>query len=115
RQFALSRGIGHFLDLSPDAWRDPVMSSIADGSMPLYVNTKGFGADFKTMALRGLKRDPDFPNPYATEEEMGWIARAVANGQREWSSMKFFDPDGNLMTVPEPDWSTFGRLAPLPK
>ncbi|GLW20799.1 hypothetical protein Mame01_08420 [Microbispora amethystogenes] len=46
----------------------------------------------------------------ATEEEMYWIARAVANGRQEWSSIKFYDANGRNLNLPEPDWSTFGRL-----
>jgi hypothetical protein len=64
---------------------------------------KGFIGDFSNMVRRGLG-----PNPYATEEEMSWIARMVANGHRDWSSVKFYGESGELIGVPEPDWSGFG-------
>lgn len=54
----------------------------------------------------------------ATELEMSWIARAVANGQRSWNSVHFYDAGkgGEIVEVPrppEPDWSSFGKLSPV--
>ncbi|MEU6426623.1 RHS repeat-associated core domain-containing protein [Microbispora sp. NPDC046973] len=107
KQFAESRGLRHFLHprYSGDAWRAPVQRAIGDGTVDLHVNTTGFNAGFRDMVMRGKST-----GARATEEEMYWIARAVANGRREWSSVKFYDENGNILNIPEPDWSTFGRL-----
>ncbi|GAA1276215.1 hypothetical protein Psi02_00930 [Planotetraspora silvatica] len=107
RQFAENRGLKHFLNLGVDEWRAPVQKAIGDGSIDLHVSTKGFSGGFKDMAMRGLGRVKDV-NPLATEEEMGWISRAVANGRRPWSSVKFYDDAGDLLSVAEPDWTSFG-------
>jgi hypothetical protein len=73
---------------------------------------KGFSGGFEEMAKRGLGRGG--VAPHATEEEMGWIARAVRNERRSWSSIKFYDEAGNIVDVPEPDWASFGRLRDFP-
>jgi hypothetical protein len=106
-EFAENKGLKHFLNVSADEWRGHVQSAIADGDTALHVSTKGFSGDFKDLAMRGLGRVKGVA-PFATEEEMGWIARAVANGRRTWSSVKFYDDAGDLLSVPEPDWTSFG-------
>ena len=56
-------------------------------------------------------------SPSATKLEMSWIARAAANGRRSWDSVHFYDAGGGRIAAvprpPEPDWSTFGKLAPV--
>lgn len=85
--------------------------AIRDPNVQLHVNTKGTGG-FANAAQAGLSGDGG-----ATDIEMGWIARSVANGERDWSSVTFYRPGagGGLepFDVPEPDWSTFGRLRPF--
>ncbi|MFI6738920.1 polymorphic toxin-type HINT domain-containing protein [Nonomuraea sp. NPDC050451] len=112
RKFAEDMRAKHFLDEGPDTWRAPAQKAIADGDVPLHVNMKGFSGSFEDMAKRGLGRGG--VAPHATEEEMGWIARAVRNGRRSWSSIKFYNEAGNVVDIPEPDWSTFGRLRDFP-
>ncbi|MFI7440573.1 DNRLRE domain-containing protein [Nonomuraea indica] len=112
RKFADDLGAKHFLDESADTWRAPTQKAIADGNVTLHINMKGFSGSFSDMATRGLGRTGIAP--HATEEEMGWIARAVANGRRSWSSVRFYDASGNVVNVPEPDWTSFGRLRDFP-
>ncbi|MEV0754584.1 LamG-like jellyroll fold domain-containing protein [Streptosporangium sp. NPDC050280] len=112
-KFANDRGLQHFLDLGPTEWQAPVQKAIVNGKIVLHVNTRGFSGDFTEMAMRGLRRDKNI-SPYATEEEMGWIARAVANERRTWDSVRFYDDSGDVVNVPEPDWDSFGRLRDLP-
>ncbi|MEW2446021.1 DUF6531 domain-containing protein [Streptomyces parvulus] len=108
-KFAESRGLKHFLQLSPEEWRGPVQNAILDGSVKLHVNMKGFSGAFEGMAKRGLGHEPGIPI-HATEEEMGWIARAVKHGHRDWGSITWYDKDGNVADVLEPDWGNFGRV-----
>lgn len=85
-----------------DSWRGLVSDAIKDPDVTLHVNTQGFGADgFIGMAQRGAK-----PGAYATEEEMFWIGRQVASGERSWSSVNFYDANGLMPQPPEPDWGT---------
>ncbi|WP_187414954.1 polymorphic toxin-type HINT domain-containing protein [Nonomuraea sp. PA05] len=112
RKFAEDLRSKHFLDESADTWRAPTQKAIADGDIPLHVNMKGFSGGFEDMAKRGLNRGG--VAPHATEEEMGWIARAVKNHRRSWSSIKFYDAEGRVVDIPEPDWSSFGRLRDFP-
>jgi hypothetical protein len=55
---------------------------------------------------------------HATDYEMSLIARAVANGQRTWSSVKFYYPTGTddaiqLKKIDMPDLSKLGNLDPV--
>ena len=61
------------------------------------------------MATRGFA-----PDAFSTEKEMSWIARAVANGQRSWGSIRFYDSGGNLMDPEDPpNWPVqFPRTDP---
>ncbi|TLS45933.1 hypothetical protein FE633_12315 [Streptomyces montanus] len=110
KKFAEDRGLKHFLNLSQEEWRGPVLKAIQDGSVKLHVNMNGFAGGFDGMAKRGLgieKADLI----HATEEEMGWIARAVKHGHRDWDSITWYDDAGKVRTdVPEPDWENFGRV-----
>ncbi|MFF8844448.1 polymorphic toxin-type HINT domain-containing protein [Streptomyces sp. NPDC015127] len=92
-------------------WQGPVENAIADPNVRLHVNMKGIPS-FSDAAKDGLNPT----HPYATDIEMGMIARAVVNGKRSWDSIKFYRPNakGTLVEhkIPEPDWSTFGRIRP---
>lgn len=110
--FAQERGIKHFMDVPPDLWRSKVLDAIKDNSVKIHVNMKGFSGGFEGMAKRGLGHEKGIA-PHATEEEMGWIARAVKHGHRDWGTIKFYDSGGNVIAVPEPDWSSFGRVIPF--
>ncbi|MFE6691427.1 putative T7SS-secreted protein [Streptomyces sp. NPDC057743] len=110
--FANDRGLRHFMGLSADEWRGPVLDAIKDSSVKIHVSMKGFSGGFEGMAKRGLGHEKGIA-PHATEEEMGWIARAVKHGYREWDSVKFYDRDGKVVHVPEPDWGSFGRVIPF--
>ncbi|MCT9139725.1 RHS repeat-associated core domain-containing protein [Streptomyces violarus] len=107
--FAKSRGLKHFLDLGPDEWRGAVLPAIQDGSVKIHVSMKGFAGGFEGMAKRALKID-ESDIIHATEEEMGWIARAVKHGHRDWSSITWYDRNGDVVDVAEPAWDTFGRV-----
>ncbi|MER6335524.1 DUF6531 domain-containing protein [Streptomyces tendae] len=108
-KFAESRGFKHFLELSAEDWRGPVQKAILDRSVLLHVNMKGFSGAFEGMAKRGLGHEPGMAI-HATEEEMGWIARAVKHGHRDWDSITWYDKDGNVADILEPDWENFGRV-----
>ncbi|HUR05296.1 MAG TPA: polymorphic toxin-type HINT domain-containing protein [Nonomuraea sp.] len=110
-KFANNRNLKHFLDMGPDEWQAPVQKAIANSNVTLHVNMRGFSGGFTGMAKRGLSKE--IP-PHATEEEMGWIARAVANDRRTWGSIHFYDDEGNEVSISEPDWSSFSRLRDLP-
>lgn len=63
--------------------------AIADPNVELHVDMTGlerFG-DFMDAAKRGL---PAGEADHSTDYEMSLIAKAVANGQRAWSSVKFY-------------------------
>ncbi|MFJ9470423.1 putative T7SS-secreted protein [Streptomyces caniferus] len=110
--FSQERGLKHFMDVPPDLWRSKVLDAIKDNSVKIHVNMKGFAGGFEGMAKRGLGHEKGIA-PHATEEEMGWIARAVKHGHRDWGTIKFYDSGGNVIAVPEPDWSSFGRVIPF--
>ncbi|WP_246563988.1 polymorphic toxin-type HINT domain-containing protein [Streptomyces roseirectus] len=109
--WADNNGFKHFGDYAPDAWQGPVENAIRDSSVTLHVNLRGLG-NFTDSARDGLQ-----PGAYATDMEMGWIARAVANGERSWSSVHFYRPNAKgvleRVDVAEPDWASFGRLRPF--
>ncbi|MFF3752301.1 ricin-type beta-trefoil lectin domain protein [Streptomyces sp. NPDC002018] len=109
--WADSEGFKHFGGYAPDAWQGPVENAIRDSSVTLHVNLRGLG-NFTESAKAGLQ-----PGAYATDMEMGWIARSVANGERSWSSINFYRPDAKgalgRADVAEPDWASFGRLRPF--
>ncbi|MFD8648696.1 hypothetical protein [Streptomyces mirabilis] len=90
--------------------------AIADPNVELHVDMTGlerFG-DFMDAAKRGL---PAGEADHSTDYEMSLIARAVANGQRAWSSAKFYYPrsDGTMQFKPMdmPDLSKLGKLKPV--
>ncbi|MFD9284458.1 RICIN domain-containing protein [Streptomyces mirabilis] len=90
--------------------------AIADPNVELHVNMTGlerFG-DFMDAAKRGLLAGEA---GHSTDYEMSLIAEAVANGQRAWSSVKFYYPrsDGTMQFKPMdmPDLSKLGKLKPV--
>ncbi|MFF1604915.1 RICIN domain-containing protein [Streptomyces mirabilis] len=90
--------------------------AIADPNVKLHVNMTGlerFG-DFMDAAKRGLLAGEA---GHSTDYEMSLIARAVANGQRAWTSVKFYYPrsDGTMEFKPMdmPDLSKLGNLKPV--
>ncbi|MGX1116719.1 hypothetical protein RKD37_002082 [Streptomyces ambofaciens] len=109
--WADGKGFKHFDGYAPDAWQGPVENAIRDSSVTLHVNLRGLG-NFTESAKAGLQ-----PGAYATDMEMGWIARAVGNGERSWSSINFYRPNAKgaleRVDVAEPDWASFGRLRPF--
>jgi RHS repeat-associated protein len=109
-KFAEGLGLKHFLELGPTEWQGPVLSAIQDGSVRIHVNMEGFSGGFEGMAKRGLGIEKVDGPIHATEEEMGWIARAVKHGHRDWSSITWRDAEGRVIDIPEPDWATFGRV-----
>ncbi|MGW3851297.1 hypothetical protein [Streptomyces fagopyri] len=72
--------------------------------------------DFMDAAGRGLLGGET--GAAATDYEMSLIARAVANGQRTWSSVKFYYPKGTdgateFKQIDMPDLSKLGKLDPV--
>jgi hypothetical protein len=92
--------------------------AIADSSVTLHVNMTGLNelGGFMEAAKRGLRAGEA---GHATDYEMSMIARAVANGQRPWSSVKFYSPSGpgGAMRLDPPmdmpDLSKLGKLDPV--
>ncbi|MFK0232370.1 polymorphic toxin-type HINT domain-containing protein [Streptomyces vinaceus] len=109
--WAESKGFKHFGKLGKDEWQGPVEAAIRDTSNNLHVNMKGMGS-FKESAMDGLKPG----HPYATDVEFGMIARSIVHGGRKWSSITFYRPNSKGIlepfSIPEPDWSTMGRIRP---
>ncbi|MFD8970685.1 RHS repeat-associated core domain-containing protein [Streptomyces sp. NPDC059568] len=108
-EWAEKLGYKHFGKL--EGWQGPVEAAIRDTSNILHVNMKGVGS-FADAARDGLTPG----HPFATDVEMGMIARSVVHGGRSWDSVKFYRPGkgGSLVefSVPEPDWGSFGRIRP---
>ncbi|MDN3024438.1 polymorphic toxin-type HINT domain-containing protein [Streptomyces sp. S.PB5] len=111
-EWAESKGYTHMLANPDDGWKFPVERMIGDPNVTLRVNITGWETDFEGAVRNGLR------GGLATELEMSWIARAVANGQRSWNTVHFYEvgPGGKSAPAPrpaEPDWSTFGKLDPV--
>lgn len=87
----------------PGYWRPLVEKFIGRGEGTVHVNMDGLRDGFAEMAKRGLR--PALYEASATDEEMSWIARSVVNGQRSWSSVKFYQGRKEL-PMPMPDWSS---------
>ncbi|MFE1753228.1 polymorphic toxin-type HINT domain-containing protein [Streptomyces anandii] len=82
-----------------DTWIGYVRAAVDNPGTTLHVYTEGFSGGFEGMAGRGLQ-----PGAEATEQEMGWIARAVIAGRRSWNSVQFYNKKGPV-DVPEPNWN----------
>ncbi|GAA4233421.1 polymorphic toxin-type HINT domain-containing protein [Actinomadura meridiana] len=100
--------VDDYINAADGTWQGPVQSAIRDSKVKLHINLPG--GDFIGGAQRGLIGEGN-----ATELELSWVARAVANGERKWSSINFWAPNvkGGFDTqaVTEPDWgSTFYRM-----
>jgi RHS repeat-associated protein len=79
-----------FSNMAPSDFAYSARKAIADPNVTLRVNRTGF-VDFMKSAQRGLDAGED---GYATDLEMSYIARALANGQRSWDSIKWYSPNG---------------------
>ncbi|MFJ3233392.1 RICIN domain-containing protein [Streptomyces sp. NPDC086787] len=102
----------HFAAMARQAIRDP--------NVALHVNMTGLElkGSFLDAAKRGLKGGET--GAYATDYEMSLIARAVANGQRTWDSVRFYFPTGSdgameFRKLDMPDLSELGKLDPVEK
>ncbi|MGW1720159.1 Hint domain-containing protein, partial [Streptomyces sp. NPDC002156] len=108
-----------FSNVSPNDFARIAEMAIADPSVTLHINMTGLAGEgtFVDAARRGLMAGED---GRATDYEMSMIARALANGQRPWSSIKFYSPSGpdGAMRLdpptPMPDLSVLkGNLDPV--
>ncbi|MEU2154819.1 ricin-type beta-trefoil lectin domain protein [Streptomyces sp. NPDC019396] len=82
-----------FSNASPRDFARIAEMAIADPNVALHVNMTGLNelGGFMKAAQRGLNAGEA---GHATDYEMSMIARAVINGQRPWSSIKFYSPSG---------------------
>nr|WP_261993246.1 RICIN domain-containing protein [Streptomyces sp. adm13(2018)] len=96
-----------------------VEKAVADPKVVLHINMTGLSEQgtFVQAAQRGLTHGE---YGKATDYEMSMIARALINGQRPWSSIKFYTPtgpNGAMELVPPtamPDLSGLrGDLSPV--
>jgi hypothetical protein len=107
-----------FSNVSPRDFARMAEMAIADPNVELHVNMTGLNGlgGFMEAAKRGLRAGEAGA---ATDYEMSMIARAVANGQRPWTSVKFYSPsgaDGAMRLDPAtdvPDLSVLGKLDPV--
>ncbi|MFJ9905254.1 RICIN domain-containing protein [Streptomyces sp. NPDC101152] len=108
-----------FSNVSPRDFARIAEMAIADPSVTLHINMTGLAEEgtFMDAAQRGLTAGEA---GHATDYEMSMIARALANGQRPWSSIKFYSPSGpgGAMRLdpptPMPDLSALkGNLSPV--
>ncbi|MET8410860.1 hypothetical protein ABZV34_22645 [Streptomyces sp. NPDC005195] len=109
-----------FSNVSPRDFARMAEMAIADPSVMLHINMTGLAekGTFMHAAQRGLTGGE--AGAAATDYEMSLIARALAHGQRPWSSIKFYSPsgpDGAMRLEPltdMPDLSmSKGDLAPV--
>ncbi|MDQ0789958.1 polymorphic toxin-type HINT domain-containing protein [Streptomyces sp. B3I8] len=107
-----------FSQVAPQDFARQAEMAIADPGVVLHVNLTGLNdlGGFMAAAKRGLLAGEAGP---ATDYEMSMIARAVANGQRPWSSVKFYSPSGTggamKLDPPTsvPNFSELGELKPV--
>jgi hypothetical protein len=83
-----------FSNASPNDFARIAEMAIADPNVTLHINMTGLAqkGTFIEAAQRGLKGGEE--GAAATDYEMSMIARALANGQRSWDSIKFYFPSG---------------------
>ncbi|WP_371660783.1 ricin-type beta-trefoil lectin domain protein [Streptomyces sp. NBC_00280] len=104
-----------FSDVPAQNFASMAEMAIADPNVILHINMTGLAGKgtFMDAARRGLLAGE---RGHATDYEMSMIARALANGQRPWSSVKFYSPSGpgGAMRLdpqtPMPDLSVLGKL-----
>ncbi|WP_229864388.1 ricin-type beta-trefoil lectin domain protein [Streptomyces djakartensis] len=107
-----------FSNASPRDFARIAEMAIADPNVTLHVNMTGLNelGGFMAAARRGLRAGEA---GHATDYEMSMIARALANGQRSWDSIKFYSPSGpdGAMRLDSPtgmpDLSVLGELPPV--
>jgi RHS repeat-associated protein len=90
------------------SWRDYVPTHIRNPNIRIHVNTRGFEGGFIDSALRGM-----VTGCKATEEEMAWLAASVVRGERPWSTIMFYDKNGDILPLKEPAWSTDPKLSKM--
>ncbi|MEU5992241.1 polymorphic toxin-type HINT domain-containing protein [Spirillospora sp. NPDC047418] len=94
------RKVDDYVYAEDGTWQKPVMSAIRDPRVKLHINLPD--RDFIGAAQRGLNNAGG-----ATDMEMGWVARAVTNGERSWDSITWYKSNGDgfdAFSLPEPDW-----------
>lgn len=101
-------GAKHFLGKEYQyTWREEVLGAIADRDVTIHVNLRGFDggdAGFLPAVQAGLGKGAK-----ATQEEMRYLASAVAKGERAWNTIKFYGQNGRRVYLPEPDWPSLMR------
>ncbi|MEU9184121.1 RICIN domain-containing protein [Streptomyces sp. NPDC048484] len=93
-EWADANKLATFSNVSPNDFARIAEMAIADPNVTLHINMTGLAGEgsFVDAAQRGLKGGQ--AGAAATDYEMSMIARALANGQRPWSSIKFYSPSG---------------------
>ncbi|MFF4245404.1 polymorphic toxin-type HINT domain-containing protein [Streptomyces sp. NPDC001822] len=84
-----------------DTWSTHVRGAIDNPNTRIHVYTEQFDGDFEDMATTGLAGGAGV---HATQQEMGWLARAVIGERRSWDSITFHDRNGPIENYPEPKW-----------
>ncbi len=110
-KWANKKGFTHYMGNMEDGrtWQEAVMSAISKPEITMRVYTKGFDGGFLASALRGMSG-----SERATEWEMSWLAKAVIEGERPWSSIVFYDAAGDELPMEdEPDWANDPALSKM--
>lgn len=119
-EWASENGLRTFSIATPENFARIAEMAIADPNVTLHINMTGLNqhGNFMDAAQRGLTGGE--AGAAATDYEMSMIARALANGQRPWNSIKFYSPSGpgGAMRldppIPMPDLSVLkGKLDPV--
>ncbi|MEV8529610.1 ricin-type beta-trefoil lectin domain protein [Streptomyces sp. NPDC052000] len=117
--WAKANGLSTFSFATAQTYARLAEIAVADPKVELHINMTGLDklGGFMAAAQRGLRAGEAGP---ATDYEMSMIARALANGQRTWDSVKFYSQagaDGAMRLDPQtkmPDLSTLvGKLEPV--
>ncbi|MDX3771551.1 MULTISPECIES: polymorphic toxin-type HINT domain-containing protein [unclassified Streptomyces] len=109
-EMAVDKGWTHYMGKIPGGktWQEAVMAAIDNPNVQIHVNTEGFRGGFSASAVRGMSGGAK-----ATEEEMAWLAKSVVQGKRSWSSITFYDGNGDVLPLDEPAWSTDPTLSKM--
>ena len=112
--FAKNNGFHTLSNTPADGFAMAARKAIIDPSVNIVVkipNSPKWGS-FLQQAQQGLMNGE---GGHATALEMSYLARALKNGQRTWSSISWYGPDGKLITdMKEPDLSGLkGDMSPL--